>query len=471
MRKKFTSLMSLLLLAVGTNVYGQEVCQIDADGVGITSTAKSFDAGTVVGTSDNLTISLLTNDDVKSTTCMVNNSGFIIGGVKVDADGITGSNNPKNSKGSPTDNPTYGIPTKSGFSIQIQTKSDGYVYVCGKLASNKAYFVFEDGIAIGYDIAMYPYDSAGNPTLFATTIENDSVKDGVSYPYRTTKISDVETIINGSQSLKKNGEGVIIFPVKAGSTYTVGAGGSKISVCAAVLSSTKSLQVILPETTYKNTTYSALTLIEGQTGESETISIADGKQGYISFSSSNALDFTDVTAIEAYRAGSASDGVVSMQKIEGVVPANTGVILKAVPQTRSAAVENIEVPITSATAEIGDNMLKACVDETTVTAEDGTYKYVLGQNQDKVLGFYLVKGTASYKLTKQAYLESSESLAASGSSAKGIVMNFDDGTNGINTVKTNTVKADNAYYTLSGVRVAKPSKGLYIVNGKKVVVK
>ena len=42
---------------------------------------------------------------------------------------------------------------------------------------------------------------------------------------------------------------------------------------------------------------------------------------------------------------------------------------------------------------------------------------------------------------------------------------------GINTVTT-TVKADNSYYTIGGIRVVKPTqKGVYIQKGKKVVIK
>lgn len=43
---------------------------------------------------------------------------------------------------------------------------------------------------------------------------------------------------------------------------------------------------------------------------------------------------------------------------------------------------------------------------------------------------------------------------------------------GIKTVNTNVVKVNNdAWYTIQGVRVAKPTKGVYIHNGKKVVIK
>ena len=45
-----------------------------------------------------------------------------------------------------------------------------------------------------------------------------------------------------------------------------------------------------------------------------------------------------------------------------------------------------------------------------------------------------------------------------------------DGTTGVKEVKSGEVKSDE-WYTLQGQRVAKPGKGLYIKNGKKVVVK
>ena len=54
--------------------------------------------------------------------------------------------------------------------------------------------------------------------------------------------------------------------------------------------------------------------------------------------------------------------------------------------------------------------------------------------------------------------------------AKIISMDF-DGTTGINAVETASDK-DDAYYTLSGVKTLKPTKGmLYIHNGKKYIAK
>lgn len=51
-----------------------------------------------------------------------------------------------------------------------------------------------------------------------------------------------------------------------------------------------------------------------------------------------------------------------------------------------------------------------------------------------------------------------------------IFIPFEDAPSGINTVQISESKI-NGYYNLNGQRVAQPTKGLYIVNGKKVVLK
>lgn len=55
-------------------------------------------------------------------------------------------------------------------------------------------------------------------------------------------------------------------------------------------------------------------------------------------------------------------------------------------------------------------------------------------------------------------------------SVKSIKVYGKGGTTGIKEVKAEHAASD-VYYTLSGVRVAHPQKGIYIVNGKKVVLK
>ena len=42
---------------------------------------------------------------------------------------------------------------------------------------------------------------------------------------------------------------------------------------------------------------------------------------------------------------------------------------------------------------------------------------------------------------------------------------------GINEMNGGNRMNDNEYYSISGVKVSNPSKGIYILNGKKVIVK
>lgn len=65
----------------------------------------------------------------------------------------------------------------------------------------------------------------------------------------------------------------------------------------------------------------------------------------------------------------------------------------------------------------------------------------------------------------KAYLLASDVPATS----RDLDLNIGDDVTGIKNVKVGT--EDNIYYDLSGRRVLYPTKGLYIVNGKKVVLK
>lgn len=78
------------------------------------------------------------------------------------------------------------------------------------------------------------------------------------------------------------------------------------------------------------------------------------------------------------------------------------------------------------------------------------------------------KTTSGTLAANKAYLK-----IASGSSAPSLGIVFDDSeTTGINNVKhAATTNNNGEFYDLQGRRIAQPTKGLYIVNGKKIVLK
>ena len=134
-----------------------------------------------------------------------------------------------------------------------------------------------------------------------------------------------------------------------------------------------------------------------------------------------------------------------------VIPAGRGILVKA-------PAGNCDFVVTSDKGtELTSNNLVAATSDVT---SDGTKFFALTKIGDKV-GFALVENGVVIPAGK-AYLE-----VTKGSAAK--FLGLDGEATGINSVKT--AKADGAYYTLEGVKTTKPVKGLYIHNGKKIVVK
>ena len=146
----------------------------------------------------------------------------------------------------------------------------------------------------------------------------------------------------------------------------------------------------------------------------------------------------------------------------GVIPACTGVILYGDAGTYEM------VSSESATAIEGTNYLVANLASYALPAS-GTYnsttQYAYTLSAD---GFVHVKSTDPGTLAAgKAFLRTTLDVPAGAR----LAMVFDDNeTTGISTVQGSRFMV-NGYYNLSGQRVENPTKGLYIVNGKKVVIK
>lgn len=159
--------------------------------------------------------------------------------------------------------------------------------------------------------------------------------------------------------------------------------------------------------------------------------------------------------VKAYAGKLSADGKeLDMSEIEGNVPANQGVILKA-----AMGVSEVTVKVVN-TADAIDNDLKGTNDEMT----DLSQVYVFGRHQvTRHVGFYTAAGDAPLPANR-AYLDKPAQEAANA-----VAMNFGDGTvTNINTA-ISAQSADSApIYDLSGRRVQHTVKGsLYIKGGRK----
>lgn len=164
--------------------------------------------------------------------------------------------------------------------------------------------------------------------------------------------------------------------------------------------------------------------------------------------------------VDAYIAKQEGENIV-LQKITGALPANTGVILSSenaaeyIPTARTTETE------TEAT-EIADNKLVAT---TGSAVANDVNAYILSKNENKAV-FKKLSATNRTIAQYKAYLKldagtqpANLSLAFAGSNLTGI-----------QNVTETSAKSKTAY-DLAGRKVGKLQKGIYIVNGKKVIVK
>lgn len=159
--------------------------------------------------------------------------------------------------------------------------------------------------------------------------------------------------------------------------------------------------------------------------------------------------------VKAYAGKLSADGKeLDMKEIEGNVPANQGVILKA-----AMGVSEVTVKVVN-TADVIDNDLKGTNDEMT----DLSQVYVFGRdNVTRHVGFYTAAGDAPLPANR-AYLDKPAQEAVNA-----VAMNFGNGmVTNINTA-ISAQSVDNApIYDLSGRRVQRTVKGsLYIKGGRK----
>ena len=178
--------------------------------------------------------------------------------------------------------------------------------------------------------------------------------------------------------------------------------------------------------------------------------------GYATYVSSYPLDFTNAR-IKAYTAKvNTSNGKVELTQINKV-PANEPVVL----YKEGGDTENIPVCLTTTDTPAASDLV-AGNGGTVATSEGNYYNYIL--NNVSGIGFY--KANNQTVASNRAYLHTTYNVAAGARMA----MVFADEATGITASSRETVSA-NRYFDLQGRRVAQPTKGLYIVNGKKTIIK
>ena len=181
---------------------------------------------------------------------------------------------------------------------------------------------------------------------------------------------------------------------------------------------------------------------------------------YGTFASPYPLTFPENGEIYAYKASQVSGNKMIMERVIGTVPAKTGLFLE------KNTAKTMTVSPCATTVVVSSNYLKA--GGVSVTS-DGTGDRYGFQTQSSGVGFYKITGNAVAVPENKAYLE----LPVGTVNAPSLSIEIDGETTGIKVINWEDVDANNdgQIYDLQGRRVYQPTTGIYIKNGKKVIVK
>lgn len=301
----------------------------------------------------------------------------------------------------------------------VSESDDSYGFVTKKvvLEAGKTYTVFARGTTAN----LYGF-SAAAPTVIATYTLT-YVVDGTTYTASVAEGTDLTSILPAA-------------PTKEGYTFTGWSGlpsnnlmpGSNLTVTAQFTAN--------------------------QQEETQYATLSVGSTGYNTYCGSQALHFDGTEAVKAYIAKSVSSTQVSLTQVIGNVAAGTGLVLKG------AANATAEIRVAQSGSSYSDNLLVGVLNNSQSVSASNIYVLV---NKSGTVKFADTAGNAATVPAGKAYLQ-----APAGSRTLNIFFD-DENTTGIETVQTGVQEAE--VYNMRGQRVAAPGKGLYIIGGKKVIIK
>ena len=199
----------------------------------------------------------------------------------------------------------------------------------------------------------------------------------------------------------------------------------------------------LTDTSTGTVTIETITVTYTSATKTATVTAA----GWKTYAPDYAVSFREGT--KAYIITAASSSGATLTPVTSV-PANTAVLLEGTKG--SEVTHTMDVVGTSST-----NVSSNCLHVSDGTAKDNIYVLADG---DFGVGFYRWIGTSALTAGK-IYMQIPNASRA--------FISLDGETAGIDAIQTDGKVLKNEVYNLSGQRVAQPTKGLYIVNGKKVI--
>ena len=258
---------------------------------------------------------------------------------------------------------------------------------------------------------------------------------GIKHNYSSISAEDLFTISNNVfDSVNKN-TCTLYVPYGAKETYASTAGWSEFT----------NIIELEPETT--------------------EVTITINQYGAATYCSPYALDFSEVDGLKAYAATGykSNSQVVTLTRVQ-TVEAGVGLFLKGEPG-------EYVVPVIESTDEHSLNMLVGTLEQTVVNSTDGAmsnYKFTIAEGDEAPM-FYPFEDNTTFSAGK-AYLQIPTAWLPA-TAQKSVSIRFDEG----ETTDIEELKGENGevktIYDLQGRLVENPTSGIYIIDGKKVIIK
>ena len=456
-------------------------CKVDGE----TSTTASTDEGTVtIAITEASTTSTITFSASKNAGCKIDDVvvSYTSGGdpttytVTYNGNGATSGTAPTDSYSPYESGATVtvldntGSLAKTGYSFGgWNTKSNGtgtnysagatFSITANTILYAKWNFVVTDGI---FDFVKAA--SAGEDYGSGVPLSSSDYTTG-SNTWKAGNVTMVTTDGGGSGLRWWSADGTLRFYNKATATFSVPSGYVITKIVTTGANFNSADVGTLSSSTWTgasnsvelsvNDTRNIKTITITYTTANQSITPSHAKITYVT---PQKMDFSDVDGLKAYVATAADGNGVTMTRVEAPVPANTPLLLIGTAST------TYNVPVVASATAPATNYLEKGDGTTDMSGVTG-YNYILFSDGK----FYQV--TSGTVATTKAYLH----LESNPAGARSLNLVFDDGeTTGISDALRLNDKGqmtNDSYFDLQGRRIAQPTKGLYIVNGKKVVIK
>lgn len=198
--------------------------------------------------------------------------------------------------------------------------------------------------------------------------------------------------------------------------------------------------------------------------DGNSVAVTIGELGAATFCCTEALDFSGTDDVKAYivSAFQPSTGKVTLTRITDV-PAGTGIVVLGEAGT-------YDIPLGAGQTYVMNMLVGTTAAKTLNKTEGANSNFILADGENGV-GFYAVSSGSTLDAGK-AYLALPTSALPT--NAQSIGLRFGDGTTNVRSMEKGELDNEaGAWFTIDGRRLdAQPTtRGLYIVNGKKVIVK